>query len=119
MSTSDEIVDLLQDKSLINKYVNFLTNCIGQGAKTRNKEKIITATCKYWQLQYCLFTIIYNINTTLYTKPGYLYVLCNLYSKILTKDKIESIEQEFFNLIDFGMSPAMAFEAITFSGELN
>ena len=27
--------------------------------------------------------------------------------------------KEFFNLIDFGMSPEMAFESITFNGELN
>lgn len=43
----------------------------------------------------------------------------NRFKEFYDEDKMQSIEQEFFSLIDFGMSPEMAFEAITFNGELN
>ena len=48
-----------------------------------------------------------------------LHQYLNRFKEFFNEDRIESIEQEFFNLIDFGMSPEMAFESITFNGELN
>ena len=48
-----------------------------------------------------------------------LHQYLNRFKEFFNEDKLESIELEFFSLIDFGMSQEMAFEAITFSGELN
>ena len=84
MIKSDETIALLQNTKLINEYVYDVTACIRTSATTRRKREKITATCRYWQLQYCLFSIINNINPALCRKQDFLYLVCSVYASILS-----------------------------------
>jgi len=86
MSNIEKIIEVLKDKtskSIINPYVSLLQSC-KTGVITRHKELIITKACKLWQLQCCIFMILYNINPTLVKNQPFLFNLCELYYNILS-----------------------------------
>ena len=85
MTNINAIIKLVQNKSITNTYVTFLKSC-RQDITTRRREELNTVSCRLWQLQYCLFTIIYNINNNLYKDPKFLYILCDIYFKMLTTE---------------------------------
>ena len=71
------IITLLQNKTAINNYIRFLLSCsIFDKVKTRQEVKLITRTCRLWQLHYCIFTIIYAINSDLIADSKFLHILC-------------------------------------------
>jgi len=83
MSNTSEIIELLKNESLINEYVKYLKNCI-QDVITRSKEKANTIACRLWQLEYCIFTIVYNTRPDLIRNARYLYNLCKHFINIFT-----------------------------------
>lgn len=83
MSNIGVIIELLNDESLINEYVKYLKNCI-QDVITRSKEKANTIACRLWQLEYCIFTIVYNTRPDLIRNATYLYNLCKHFINIFT-----------------------------------
>jgi hypothetical protein len=81
-----QIIELLKDKtanSIINPYVSLLKSC-NTGVITRYKELIITKGCKLWQLQCCIFVILYKIDPTLVKNQPFLFKLCELYYNFLS-----------------------------------
>lgn len=83
MSNIGVIIELLKNESLINEYVKYLKNCI-QDVITRSKEKANTIACRLWQLEYCIFTIVYNTRPDLIRNATYLYNLCRHFINIFT-----------------------------------
>ena len=91
MSNIEKIIELLKDKSptaIINPYVSLLQSC-KSGVITRRKELISTKACRLWQLQCCIFVIIYNINPTLIKNQQYLFELCELYYNIFSNKQFK------------------------------
>jgi hypothetical protein len=83
-----QIIELLKDKtanSIINPYVSLLNSC-NTGVITRYKELIITKGCKLWQLQCCIFVILYKIDPTLVINQPFLFKLCELYYNFLSNE---------------------------------
>ena len=80
MSITD-IIESLYNKKIINSYVSFLQGC-KLGVTTRHQELISTKACRLWQLQCCIFVIIYNINPTLIKNQQYLLNLCSRYYNV-------------------------------------
>jgi len=85
MSNIDEIIKLVQNKSIINTYVKFLKSC-RQHVTTRHGEELNTVACRLWQLQYCLLAIIYEKNVSLITNARFLYSLCEYFFNFFTSE---------------------------------
>ena len=82
-----EIIKTLGDKSLIEtNYVKFLISCM-KGVQTRSSIRLSTKACRLWQLQYCIFTILYNQDPRLIEAPAKLHKLCNSYKHIFYNEK--------------------------------
>jgi len=79
-----EIIRTLGDNSNIETtYVKFLISCMN-GVQTRNNIRLSTKACRLWQLQYCIFTILYNKKPSLIKESSYLHNLCNSYKYIFS-----------------------------------
>ena len=83
-------LSLLQNKYLINNYVSLLNSCSDKIIKTRSIKIRATASCRLWQLQYCILFLIYkNLNfnlRVLYSKlndGNFIYKLCQKYTDFL------------------------------------
>jgi hypothetical protein len=80
-----EIIRTLGDNSHIETtYVKFLISCMN-GVQIRMQTKKSTKACRLWQLQYCIFTILYNQKPELIQDSSYLHNLCNTYRSIFSK----------------------------------
>jgi hypothetical protein len=79
-----EIIRTLGDDSHIETtYVKFLISCMN-GVQTRSSIRLSTKACRLWQLQYCIFTILYNQNPELIKDPPHLHKLCTSYQYIFS-----------------------------------
>jgi len=68
-----------------------------------------------WYISKCLSekSLVKNI-----ASPSIMQYL-NRFKEFYSSDSLGHIEKEFINLVNLGMSPSGAFDAIVFSGELN
>lgn len=78
----DKFISLLNNRNFINEYVKLLKSCV-EGVITRDKEIMNTVACRLWQLQYCIFTFIFNENIELLSNPTFLHMLCSSYINFL------------------------------------
>ena len=96
MSNIGEIINLLKDESIINLYVKYLKSC-RQKVITRSKEKLNTTGCRLWQLEYCIFTIIYNTKPDLITDARYLQNLCKYFFEIIFNSRLSKLHNFIAN----------------------
>jgi hypothetical protein len=95
-----EIIRTLGDNSHIETtYVKFLISCMN-GVQTRMQTKKSTKACRLWQLQYCIFTILYNQKPELIQDSSYLHNLCNTYRSIFCNK-----ESPLYNFITQNILP--------------
>ena len=82
-----EIIKKLQERHYINTYISFLINC-NKGVQTRHQSNLNTVACRLWQLQYCIFTIIYSKNPKLIDDPKFLLNLCPFYLNFYQRESL-------------------------------
>jgi len=77
------IIDILNDKTSVNKYISNLNICRNKIIQTRHKNITTTKSCRGWQVQYYILYLIYVIDISKLNDKKFIYDLCKKYYEIL------------------------------------
>lgn len=77
------IIDILNDKTSVNKYISNLNICRNIIIQTRHTNITKTKSCRVWQLQYYILYLIFDIDISKLNDKKFIYDLCEKYYEIL------------------------------------